>query len=127
MEATILETALSQGIWAALAVFLLISMMKENEKADQRQSEREARYQTLLTELTAKFEILDEMKKDIRLSTTMVERIPKRGAITKIANSAFFINSMEPGTAHSKGSRSTRAYQIFTARLLLSRAPGTGP
>ena len=66
MEATILETALSQGIWAALAVFLLISMMKENEKADQRQSEREARYQTLLTELTAKFEILDEMKKDIR-------------------------------------------------------------
>ncbi len=55
MEATILETALSQGIWAALAVFLLISMMKENEKADQRQSEREARYQTLLTELTAKF------------------------------------------------------------------------
>ena len=66
MEATILETALSQGIWAALAVFLLISMMKENEKADQRQNEREARYQTLLTELTAKFEILDEMKKDIR-------------------------------------------------------------
>ena len=47
-------------------MFLLISMMKENEKADQRQSEREARYQTLLTELTAKFEILDEMKKDIR-------------------------------------------------------------
>ena len=41
-------------------------MMKENEKADQRQSEREARYQTLLMELTAKFEILDEMKKDIR-------------------------------------------------------------
>ena len=36
MQATILETALSQGIWAALAVFLLISMMKENEKADQR-------------------------------------------------------------------------------------------
>jgi uncharacterized membrane protein len=66
MEATILETALSQGIWAALAVFLLISMMKENEKADQRQSEREARYQTLLMELMAKFEILDEMKKDIR-------------------------------------------------------------
>ena len=58
MEATILETALSQGIWAALAVFLLISMMKENEKADQRQSEREARYQTLLMELMAKFEIL---------------------------------------------------------------------
>ena len=47
-------------------MFLLISMMKENEKADQRQSEREARYQTLLMELMAKFEILDEMKKDIR-------------------------------------------------------------
>lgn len=65
MDATILETALSQGIWAALAVFLLISMMKENEKNDKRQSEREERYQNLLTELTERFEILDDVKEDV--------------------------------------------------------------
>ena len=72
METAILETALSQGIWAALAVFLLVSMMKENEKADQRQSEREDRYQTLLTELTAKFEILDEMKNNLRIISSRI-------------------------------------------------------
>lgn len=66
MDATILETALSQGVWAVLAVFLLISMMKEHEKDQQYQIEREERYQSLLTELTARFEILDDVKNEVR-------------------------------------------------------------
>ncbi len=66
METTVLETALSQGIWAVLAMFLLISMMKENEKNDKRQSEREERYQNLLEELTARFEILDDVKDEVQ-------------------------------------------------------------
>lgn len=66
METTLLETALSQGIWAALAVFLLISMMKENEKNRQSQSEREERYQNLLSELTDRFEILDDVKTEVQ-------------------------------------------------------------
>ena len=32
MESTILDAALSQGIWAVLAVFLLVYIVKENEK-----------------------------------------------------------------------------------------------
>ena len=66
METTILETALSQGIWAALAVFLLISIMKENEQNRQSQSEREERYQNLLSELTDRFEILDDVKNEVQ-------------------------------------------------------------
>ena len=32
MESTILDAALSQGIWAVLAVFLLVYIVKEKEK-----------------------------------------------------------------------------------------------
>ena len=49
-------------------------------------------------------------KKDIRLWTTMVDRMPNRGEMTSTASRAFFINSMVPGAAHSKGSRDTREY-----------------
>lgn len=41
MDGTILDAALSQGIWAVLAVFLLLYVVKENEKRDLRQEERE--------------------------------------------------------------------------------------
>ena len=50
-------------------------------------------------------------KKDIRLWTTMVDRMPNRGEMTSTASRAFFMKYMEPGWAHSKGSRSTSAYQ----------------
>ena len=59
-------------------------------------------------------------KKDIRLCTTMVDRMPNRGEMTSTASRAFFIKYMEPGCAHSKGSRSTMAYQRFTADRPLS-------
>ena len=43
--------------------------------------------------------------------STMVDKIPNRGVITSTASRAFFIKNIIPGWAHSKGSRSTRAYQ----------------
>ena len=48
MESTILDAALSQGIWAVLAVFLLVYIVKENEKRDAKQEEREKNYQKIL-------------------------------------------------------------------------------
>ena len=44
MDGTILDAALSQGIWAVLAVFLLLYVVKENEKRDLRQEERRPYY-----------------------------------------------------------------------------------
>lgn len=35
MESTVMETAISQGIWAVLAVFLLIYIVKSNDKGMQ--------------------------------------------------------------------------------------------
>ena len=65
METTVLEAALSQGIWAVVAIFLLIYVVKENEKRDQKQEEREKNYQTIIRQLTEQFSILNEVKADV--------------------------------------------------------------
>ena len=63
-------------------------------------------------------------KKDIRLWTTMVDRMPNRGEMTSTASRAFFMKYMEPGWAHSKGSRSTSAYQSSIMPVPLSPPAG---
>lgn len=65
MENTIMDAALSQGIWAVMAVFLLIYVVKSNERRDLKQEEREKNYQEIIQKLTEKFSILDEVKNGI--------------------------------------------------------------
>ena len=65
MESSVLDAALSQGIWAVLAVFLLIYIVKSNERFSARQEEREKQYQELLSALTEKFNGLSVIEKDI--------------------------------------------------------------
>ena len=59
------DAALSQGIWAVLAVFLLIYIVKSNERFSARQEEREKQYQELLLALTEKFNVLSVIERDI--------------------------------------------------------------
>lgn len=65
MENELLELAVSQGIWAVVAVCLLLYIVKTNEKRDLKQEERENNYQKLLFELTDKFSILNNIQADI--------------------------------------------------------------
>lgn len=65
MESSVLDAALSQGIWAVLAVFLLIYIVKSNERFSARQEEREKQYQELMSALTEKFNVLSVIEKDI--------------------------------------------------------------
>ena len=65
MESSVLDAALSQGIWAVLAVFLLIYIVKSNERFSARQEDREKQYQELLSALTEKFNVLSVIEKDI--------------------------------------------------------------
>lgn len=65
MESSVLDAALSQGIWAVLAVFLLIYIVKSNEGFSARQEEREKQYQELLSALTEKFNVLSVIERDI--------------------------------------------------------------
>ncbi len=59
------DAALSQGIWAVLAVFLLIYIVKSNERFSARQEEREKQYKELLSALTEKFNVLSVIERDI--------------------------------------------------------------
>ncbi|WP_346874134.1 BhlA/UviB family holin-like peptide [Clostridium sp. UBA5988] len=65
MEKEILTAALSQGIWAVLSIFLLFYILKAQEKRDMKQEEREKNYQDIIAKLTDKFDIVDEVKKDV--------------------------------------------------------------
>lgn len=66
MESTVMETAISQGIWAVLAVFLLIYIVKSNEQRDAKQEEREKNYQTVIENLAEKFQILNQVQNDLK-------------------------------------------------------------
>ena len=66
METTLMNVAVSQGIWAVLAVFLLIYIVKSNEQRDTKQEEREKNYQTVIESLTEKFQILNQVQSDLK-------------------------------------------------------------
>ena len=66
METTVMNVAVSQGIWALLAVFLLIYIVKSNEQRDTKQEEREKNYQTVIESLTEKFQILNQVQSDLK-------------------------------------------------------------
>ena len=65
MEKEVLTAALSQGIWAVLSIFLLFYILRTQEKRDLKQEEREKNYQEIIANLTDKFDIVDEVKKDV--------------------------------------------------------------
>ena len=64
METTMLDAALSQGIWAVVAVFLLIYVVKSNEQRDKKQEERENN-QSVIEKLTEKYQILYTVQNDL--------------------------------------------------------------
>ncbi len=65
MENTILDAALSHGIWAVIAVFLLIYIIRSNDQRDARQEENEKSYQAMLNDLTGKYDLLERVQAEI--------------------------------------------------------------
>lgn len=65
MENQILESALSQGLWAVLFVALLFYILRSQEKRDQKQEERETNYRELLTNLSHTLNIVESIQNDI--------------------------------------------------------------
>ena len=61
----VLQLELDNGIWAALSIILIFYILKAQEKRDLRQDEREEKYQKIISELTEKFYIVEEVKKDV--------------------------------------------------------------
>lgn len=60
-----IQIALDHGIWAGLSMILIFYILKAQEKRDLRQDEREKNYQEIISNLTEKFYIIEEIKKDV--------------------------------------------------------------
>lgn len=65
MEAAFLEKALSQGLWAAIAIFLFLYFVNSTEKRDLRQEEREVQYCKVINELSGNFNAILLIQKDL--------------------------------------------------------------
>ncbi len=59
MESQLIKIATSQGIWATLSVFLICYILKTQEK-------RENEYQSIIKNLTQKFNIVQDMDRNIK-------------------------------------------------------------
>lgn len=61
----LVDLAWNQGIWAALSVVLIFYILKQQEKRDKAQDERERKYQDVITDLTGNLNVVQEVKKDV--------------------------------------------------------------
>jgi preprotein translocase subunit YajC len=68
LEQEIIKIAATQGLWAVLFVVLLFWVLRENAK-------REGNYQHLLQELTAKYNILEDVSQDVSKIKTDVQDV----------------------------------------------------
>lgn len=65
MEEPLYELAKTQGIWALLSIVLIFYILKAQEKRDTRQEERESSYQAIISGLSEKLNIVEDIKNDI--------------------------------------------------------------
>lgn len=74
-----IETALTQGIWAALSIALIFYILKAQEKRDVSQGEREKNYQNIIEALsTGMIEEMNEVK---------IKMIDLQGSVNEIKKS----------------------------------------
>jgi hypothetical protein len=74
LESKILELAATQGVWSALSVGLIYYILKNQEKRDLRQEEREGKYQDIITTLSEKFNVVEDVKKDVEEIKVILEK-----------------------------------------------------
>jgi len=66
MENEIAKLALSQGIWAALSIVLIFYILKAQEKRDTTQEEREKKYQEIISNLSEKINLIEDIRRDMK-------------------------------------------------------------
>jgi Protein of unknown function (DUF2762). len=65
MESEVIKLASTQGMWAVLSIVLIFYILKAQEKRDKNQQEREENYQNIISKLTDKLNIVEEIKNDV--------------------------------------------------------------
>lgn len=65
IESELLKIAASQGIWAALSVALIFYILRNQEKRDLKQEEREKNYQDIIAQLKESLNMIEEVRNDV--------------------------------------------------------------
>ena len=65
MEQALIEAATTQGIWVLLFVSLFMYTIKNNEKLAEKQDKREENYQKLLSDMTEKYSVVEDIRNSV--------------------------------------------------------------
>lgn len=65
LEQALIEAATTQGIWVLLFVSLFMYTIKNNEKLVEKQDKREENYQKLLSDMTEKYSVVEDIRNSV--------------------------------------------------------------
>lgn len=65
LEQELIEAATTQGIWVLLFVSLFLYTIKNNEKLVEKQDKREENYQKLLSDMTEKYSVVEDIRNSV--------------------------------------------------------------
>lgn len=65
MEQALIEATTTQGIWVLLFVSLFLYTIKNNEKLVEKQDKREENYQKLLSDMTEKYAVVEDIRNSV--------------------------------------------------------------
>ena len=74
MEQALIEAATTQGIWVLLFVSLFLYTIKNNEKLVEKQDKREENYQKLLSDMTEKYAVVEDIRNSVDEIQKKMER-----------------------------------------------------
>ncbi len=75
MEQVLIEAATTQGIWVLLFVSLFLYTIKNNEKLVEKQDKREENYQKLLSDMTEKYAVVEDIRNSVDEIQKKMEQI----------------------------------------------------
>ena len=75
MEQALIEAATTQVIWVLLFVSLFLYTIKNNEKLVEKQDKREENYQKLLSDMTEKYAVVEDIRNSVDEIQKKMEQI----------------------------------------------------
>ena len=75
MEQALIEAATTQGLWVLLFISLFLYTIKNNEKLVEKQDQREVNYKKLLSDMTEKYAVVEDIRNSVDEIQKKMEQI----------------------------------------------------
>ena len=75
MEQALIEAATTQGIWILPFISLFLYTIKNNEKLVEKQDQREVNYKKLLSDMTEKYAVVEDIRNSVDEIQKKMEQI----------------------------------------------------